>query len=155
MQSFRIQLWDAICDHVADEVLRAEVALLGRFFPETFSGSCACPDHEFRRSGSRLLAEKRAELEGLSLQRSLNDREEGRMYPWGEAKEDKLLTLNTDRLRVIVFHALENAVDNGYEDVVINDPANSVAADLIYWDADLEDKEIEEVVPFVKEWRRR
>lgn len=56
------------------------------------------------------------------------------------------------RLRAAVFEALNNAVINGYD--FDGWTAEAVAQDLINYDSDLEGCEIDELLPFVIEWRK-
>jgi hypothetical protein len=57
-------------------------------------------------------------------------------------------------MRELVFEALENASDNEYEDFLMSDPMR-VAIDLLDYCADLEGKQIEDVLPFVREWQAK
>lgn len=56
-------------------------------------------------------------------------------------------------LKQLVFESLSNAaLENDYQWVLTEDPM-LVAMDLIAYDADLEDREPEELVPYIEEWQ--
>lgn len=58
-----------------------------------------------------------------------------------------------DKLKEIVFLALKNAKENGYEEFVLCASSDEVAEDLAENDSDLEEADVETIEGFVKEWR--
>lgn len=58
-------------------------------------------------------------------------------------------------VRDTVFRSLNNAVDNGYEDFVLNKPVNKVADDLLTYDAEVEHLGAEQdaVMSAICDWR--
>lgn len=60
-----------------------------------------------------------------------------------------------DKLRGLVFEALDNAVDNGYGDVAHDLEANRTAIDLGTYSSELEGLETAVPVPHIQEWRKQ
>lgn len=59
--------------------------------------------------------------------------------------------MTRNEIRELVFQAMDNACDNGYDEA--QDDPLAVAIDICDCDADLENEEPETLVPYVQEWR--
>jgi len=57
-------------------------------------------------------------------------------------------------LKERIFEALDNAVENGYDDDFRAMGDLELAVDLVTYSSDLEDEEPEDLVPFIAEYRK-
>jgi hypothetical protein len=75
-----------------------------------------------------------------------------RIWQWRASWPDGVVTVRLQRDDKLVHEAMNNAVENGYHEMMLSDP-ELVAIDLGTCDAALEGREPAELIPHIETWQ--